>query len=141
MTDTEKLLASCYEPSVAAHWDGDVLVLTTTRDPSSIHVQQGDGQQRKVYTGEPVLFAPPIKDNWQGALCKRIDELCAEVERLKGENAKLRERAVAELSELRGVVSEGDYDSPSGRYFLLRRDVAAYEDALREVLGIEGDDA
>lgn len=59
-----------------------------------------------------------------------------EVERLQAENAKLRERAVAELSELRGVVSEGDYDSPSGRYFLLRRDVAAYEDALRE-LGIE----
>ena len=52
------------------------------------------------------------------------------------ENAKLRERAVSMLSELRGVVSEGDYDSPSGRYFLLRRDVAAYEDALRE-LGIE----
>ena len=59
-----------------------------------------------------------------------------EVERLQAEYAKLRERAVAELSELRGVVSEGDYDSPSGRYFLLRRDVAAYEDALRE-LGIE----
>lgn len=56
---------------------------------------------------------------------------------LKAENAKLREKAVAMLSELRGVVSEGDYDSPSGRYFLLRRDVAAYEDALRE-LGIEG---
>lgn len=63
-----------------------------------------------------------IRDNW----------------RLTSENAKLRERAVAMLSELRGVVSEGDYDSPSGRYFLLRRDVAAYEDALRE-LGIEVD--
>lgn len=57
---------------------------------------------------------------------------------VRAENAKLRERAVAMLSELRGVVSEGDYDSPSGRYFLLRRDVAAYEDALRE-LGIELD--
>ena len=74
---------------------------------------------------------------------RRIDELCLEndqlrrrVDSLGAENAKLRERAVAELSELRGVVSEGDYDSPSGRYFLLRRDVAAYEDALRE-LGIE----
>ena len=59
---------------------------------------------------------------------------------MQAENAKLRERAVAMLSELRGVVSEGDYDSPSGRYFLLRRDVAAYEDALRE-LGIEVTDA
>jgi hypothetical protein len=59
---------------------------------------------------------------------RRVDERCA----------KLRERAVAMLSELRGVVSEGDYDSPSGRYFLLRKDVAAYEDALRE-LGVEVD--
>lgn len=59
-------------------------------------------------------------------------------DRLKAENDELRKRAVAMLSELRGVVSEGDYDSPSGRYFLLRRDVAAYEDALRE-LGIEVD--
>ena len=54
--------------------------------------------------------------------------LGVEIENLQSE--------VAMLSELRGVVSEGDYDSPSGRYFLLRRDVAAYEDALRE-LGIE----
>lgn len=91
MTDTEKLLASCYEPPVAAHWDGDVLVLTTKRVPSSIHVRQWEGQQRKVYTGEPELFAPPIKDNWQGALCKRIDELCQENERVKQQNAKLRE--------------------------------------------------
>lgn len=58
------------------------------------------------------------------------------IRKLQTENAKLRERAVAMLSELRGVVSEGNYDSPSGRYFLLRRDVAAYEDALLE-LGIE----
>ena len=58
------------------------------------------------------------------------------IRKLLNENAKLRKRAVAMLSELRGVVSEGDYDSPSGRYFLLSRDVAAYEDALRE-LGIE----
>lgn len=58
------------------------------------------------------------------------------IRKLQTENAKLRERAVAMLSELRGVVSEGNYDSPSGRYFLFRKDVAAYEDALRE-LGIE----
>lgn len=58
------------------------------------------------------------------------------IRKLLDENAKLRERAVAELSELRGVVSEGNYVTPSGRYFLFRRDVAAYEDALRE-LGIE----
>lgn len=98
MTDTEKLLASCYEPPVAAHWDGDVLVLTTTRDPSSIHVQQGDGQQRKVYTGEPELFAPPIRDNWQGALCGRIDELCQENEQLRQRNAKL-QKLVSDYSD------------------------------------------
>lgn len=67
--------------------------------------------------------------------CKNVADLQEALE----ENAKLRERAVAMLSELRGVVSEGDYDSPSGRYFLLRRDVAAYEDALRE-LGVEVDE-
>lgn len=92
------MIASCYEPPVAAHWDGDVLVLTTTRDPSSIHVQQGDGQQRKVYTGEPELFAPSIKDGWQGALCKRIDELCQENERLR------QELAIRESSEQEKVI-------------------------------------
>ena len=65
-----------------------------------------------------------------------LDNANRTIRKLRTENAKLRERAVAMLSELRGVVSEGDYDSPSGRYFLLRKDVAAYEDALRE-LGIE----
>lgn len=77
-----------------------------------------------------------MTDTEKAALCARIDELCQENEQLRQRNAKLRERAVAELSELRGVVSEGDYVSPSGRYFLLRIDVAAYEGALRE-LGIE----
>lgn len=31
-----------------------------------------------------------MPDTEKEALCARIDELCAEVERLKGENAKLR---------------------------------------------------
>ena len=44
--------------------------------------------------------------------------------------------AIGMLSELQGVVSEGDFDSPSGHYFLTRRDVAAYEDRLRK-LGVD----
>lgn len=52
--------------------------------------------------------------------------------------ALLEELAIYMLSELQGVVSEGDFDSPSGHYFLTRRDVAAYEDRLRK-LGVEVD--
>lgn len=140
MTDTEKLLASCYEPPVAAHWDGDVLVLTTTRDPSSIHVQQGDGQQRKVYTGESELFAPPIKDNWQGALCKRIDELCQENERIRKTATMLasaRTNLLAENAKLRELVEElwalADGYTPDDSELDMARDL------MRE-LGIEANE-
>ena len=50
-------LGSTYEPPLACHWDGDVLVLTVPRDPSSIHVQRAEGQPRKVYSGEPELVS------------------------------------------------------------------------------------
>lgn len=36
-------------------WDGDVLVLTLPRDPSSIHVRRADGGPRKVYPSEATL--------------------------------------------------------------------------------------
>lgn len=36
-------------------WDGDVLVLTLPRDPSSIHVRRADGEPRKVYPSEATL--------------------------------------------------------------------------------------
>lgn len=48
-------LGPAYEPSIAAHWDGDVLVLTTPRDPSSVHVQRGEGEPRRVYPAEATL--------------------------------------------------------------------------------------
>lgn len=48
-----------YEPPIAAHWDGDVLILTITREPSSIHVQHAERQTRKVYTGEVELGTEP----------------------------------------------------------------------------------
>lgn len=48
-------LGPAYEPPIAAHWDGDVLVLTTPRDPSSVHVQRAEGQPRKVYPSEATL--------------------------------------------------------------------------------------
>lgn len=51
----EATLGRAYEPPVAMHWDGDVLVLTTPRDPSSIHVQRAEGQPRKVYPAEATL--------------------------------------------------------------------------------------
>lgn len=60
-------LGPAYEPPIAAHWDGDVLVLTTPRDPSSVHVQRAEGQPRKVYPSEATLVAvtckPVISDN------------------------------------------------------------------------------
>lgn len=50
-----------------------------------------------------------MTDTEKAALCARNDELCAEVERLKGENATLRRR-VSELEEriasLGGLVSD-----------------------------------
>lgn len=71
-----------YESPVAAHWDGDVLVLTTTREPSSIHVQQGEGQTRKVYTGESELISSVPEtcemeyiNDWMGWHCKSCDNL------------------------------------------------------------------
>ena len=36
-------------------WDGDVLVLTLPRDPSSIHVRRADDGPRKVYPSEATL--------------------------------------------------------------------------------------
>ena len=56
-----------YESPVAAHWDGDVLVITTTREPSSIHVQVGEDQLRKVYSGEPELIQDWCGDFKEGA--------------------------------------------------------------------------
>lgn len=56
-----------YESPVAAHWDGDVLVLTTTREPSSIHVQVGEDQLRKIYSGEPELIQDWCGDFKEGA--------------------------------------------------------------------------
>ena len=50
-------LSSTYEPPLACHWDGDVLVLAVPRDPSSIHVQRAKGQPRKVYSGESELIS------------------------------------------------------------------------------------
>lgn len=62
------------EPSMAMHWNGDVLILTIPRDPSSIHVQRSDGQPRKVYASE-----------------LELTQTCSN--RLEGENDKLRELA------------------------------------------------
>lgn len=73
-----------YTPPVAAHWDGDVLVLTTKRVPSSIHVQRGEGETRKVYTGELELIGsmPDAEtcemecvNDWMGWHCKSCDNL------------------------------------------------------------------
>lgn len=55
-------LGPAYEPPIAAHWDGDVLVLTTPRDPSSIHVQRAEGQPRKVYPSEATLGPGTCED-------------------------------------------------------------------------------
>ena len=121
--------------------------LDATTIASGLRMRAGDGSIEWVY--EPIQssvlldIADMLDENAKlreerERLFRANVEKNGEILRLLEENAKLRERAVSMLSELRGVVSEGDYDSPSGRYFLLRRDVAAYEDALRE-LGIEVD--
>ncbi len=53
-----------------------------------------------------------MTDTEKAALERRIDELCAEVERLKGENAKLRE-LVRELYDELDAATQ--YDAGGGR--------------------------
>ena len=68
----EATLERVYESPVSMYWDGDVLVLTTTHDPSSIHVQRGEGQPRKVYPSEVMLECGECKnvsDPSEGFLC------------------------------------------------------------------------
>lgn len=68
-----------YTTPVAAHWDGDVLVLTTRRVPSSIHVQRGEGETRKVYTGEPELIVETTAPTKWSASCTPAQAIAATV--------------------------------------------------------------
>ena len=56
----EATLGRPYESPVAMHWDGDVLVLTTPRDPSCIHVQRSAEQPCKVYADESKVIAATL---------------------------------------------------------------------------------
>ena len=81
----EATLGRAYEPPMAMHWDGDVLVLTLPRDPSSVHVRLFDSvlAPRKVYQAEATL------------------------ERVIYENAKLRELATRLIQHIRNPPCEG----------------------------------
>ena len=58
-------------------WDGDVLVLTLPRDPSSIHVRRADGGPRKVYPSEATLGKGTCRIEEQG--CEWRCTGCGEV--------------------------------------------------------------
>lgn len=72
----EATLGRAYEPPVAAaRWDGDVLILTIPRDPSSIHVQRSESRPRKVYAEETKVIAATLERAYEPPYGELIEAL------------------------------------------------------------------
>ena len=115
-----------YEPPVAAHLDGDVLTLTTTRDPSIIRVQRAEGQPLKVYRNVHELevrwarLLTLLRDEWDIDVAwdglRRFWCVC-----LTAEGVRKRDEREAKVASSRGpakakpvIVSDEETDCATG---------------------------
>lgn len=67
-------------------WSPDLYIGELRPWPDSVHVVRGNSGEARRYT--------PERKDAQEALCARIDELCAEVERLRAANAAFTGRSI-----------------------------------------------